>query len=109
MDTACKWSTIGILWIAFFGVVTLSGCIHIIEFMGALLVSIVAARWFYRHLCNRSPPHLAGQQQATDHLPSGTVAAPAVSVSPASTARFAAARATAARSEQTCPCRRIRP
>ena len=46
-EIACKWATCGVLFVVFFGLVWIAGCINIVEFIGAMLVAILSARLFY--------------------------------------------------------------
>lgn len=46
-EYACKWATCGVLFVVFFGLVWLAGCINIVEFISSMLVASLFARLFY--------------------------------------------------------------
>jgi lipopolysaccharide export LptBFGC system permease protein LptF len=46
-EIACKWATCGVLFIVFFGLVALAGCINVVEFFGSILAASLVARLFY--------------------------------------------------------------
>ena len=46
-EIACKWATCGFLFSVFFGLVSLAGCINVVEFFGSIMAAVMAARLFY--------------------------------------------------------------
>ena len=60
-EIACKWATCGILLAVFFSLVSLAGCINIVEFIGSITVAIMAAHFFYAGICNDYSDHLIRQ------------------------------------------------
>ena len=60
-EIACKWATCGILLAVFFSLVSLAGCINIVEFIGSIMVAIMAAHFFYAGICDNYSDRLAHQ------------------------------------------------
>ena len=58
-EIACKWATCGVLLVVFVGLVSLAGCINIVEFIGSIAVAIMAARLFYFGIRNNYFGHRA--------------------------------------------------
>jgi len=62
METECKWATTGILLVVFVGLVSVAGCIHIAEYLGAIFVGILVARWFFLSVCKNNLDHFADRK-----------------------------------------------
>ena len=60
-EIACKWATCGIWLAGFFSLVSLAGCINIVEFIGSIMVAIMAAHLFYAGICSNYSDRLAHQ------------------------------------------------
>jgi len=60
-EIACKWATCGIWLAVFFSLVSLAGCINIVEFIGSIMVAIMAAHLFYTGICSNYSDRLAHQ------------------------------------------------
>jgi len=60
METTCKWATAGILLFVFIGLMSIAGCgFHVAEFIGSIVIAIIAARSFYFGICKNHSDHLA--------------------------------------------------
>jgi hypothetical protein len=58
METIYKWATIGILLLVFIGLMSYAGCgFHVAEFIGSIMIAIVAARLFYFGICKNHSDH----------------------------------------------------
>ena len=59
MEATYKCATIGILLITFFGLMSIAGCgFHVAEFIGSVMIAIVAARLFHIGTCKIHSDHL---------------------------------------------------
>jgi len=60
MEATCKWATVGILLFVFLGLMSFAGCgFHIAEFVGSIIIAIMAARFFYVGICKSHSYYLA--------------------------------------------------
>lgn len=62
VETMCKWAATGVLLVVFIGLISLAGCLHIAEFLGAIVIGIIAARTFYFGICGHNSDRLAHQK-----------------------------------------------
>lgn len=59
MDTTCKWMTVGKMLLVFIGLVSLVGCVHVLEYLGSVIIAITVARLFYVGICKHYSDHFA--------------------------------------------------
>jgi len=59
MQAIYKWTTIGILLSVFIGLMSFAGCgFHFAEFIGSIMIAVVAARLFHVGICKNHSDHL---------------------------------------------------
>ena len=62
METMYKWATIGILLFVFIGLMSIAGCgFHVAEFIGSIMIALMAARLFYLGIRKNYSDHPAHQ------------------------------------------------
>ena len=53
LSLSCKWVSVAIMFLVFFGLLSVAGNVHVAEFFGSMVIGIVSGGAFYMSVCRK--------------------------------------------------------